>query len=150
MPDNPMPVSKSRLLASVSPELPGTKDIGLLTVELGLVVLEPELPDVLLGGMGTAVPTEPPEPPELPELEPLEELFPPSALVGGVMFLVAFFASAANDVWVRDWFIAGLVRTLGLKEASIMRCKLTDLSRRPCHLGNDFPASNSTIWASCR
>ena len=89
--DSPMPVSKSRRLASEFPQ-PEKVDGS---DELGLVVLEPPL-EVLLGGMGIAVP------PELPE--PLEELFPPGVRSFGVMFSCAAFASSANDVMVRDWF----------------------------------------------
>ena len=88
--DNPMPVSKSRLLAREFPA-PG-KVAG-----LGLVVLEPPL-EVLLGEMGIPVL------PELPEPlgEPLEELFVSAAPSDGVMFSGADFASSANDVMVRD------------------------------------------------
>lgn len=117
MPDNPMPVSKSRLLANVFPK-PAKVAAGLL-----VVALDPELLGGVLGELGILGV---PEPPELPELEPLEELFPPAASTDGVMFSGAFFASAANVSWVRDWFIAGLVRMLALTAPSTTRCKHTD------------------------
>lgn len=117
MPDNPMPVNKSRLLANVFPK-PVKVGAGLV-----VVVLDPELLDGVLGEMGILGV---PEPPELPELEPLEELFPPATPTDGVMFSGAFFASAANVSWVRDSFIAGLVRMLALTEASTTRWKHTD------------------------
>ena len=97
--DNPIPVSKSRRLASEFPE-PGVPEPEKVAGpdELGLVELESPL-EVLLGEMGIAVSPEPPEPPE-----PLEELFAPAAPSGGVMFSGAAFASSVNDVMVRDLF----------------------------------------------
>lgn len=107
-----MPVTKSRLLASVFPELgfpaPGKADTevdGAPAGEVGLVVLEPAKPEplvVLLGGVVIALP---------------EELFPPAAPSDGVMFSGAFFASSLNVSMVRDWLLAGLVRKLALIES---------------------------------
>lgn len=119
MPDNPIPVSNSRLLAIVFPEPWNCAALGPAD-ELGLVVLEPpeleppelEPPDVLLGGMGTPVPTELPEP-----AEPLEVLFPPPAPEDGVMFSGALLASSLNVSMVREWFLAGLGWRLALIES---------------------------------
>lgn len=118
--DSPIPVSRSRLLASVLPE-PGkldTETAGAPADDVGLVVLVPAKPeplDVLPGGMEIAVAAGLPEPAE--ELEPLEELFPPAGPWDGVMFSGAFFARSANVLMVRDWFWAGLVRTLALVDS---------------------------------